>query len=61
MDIKLRNEISDEFKWDLTHLYKNKEEIDSDYNNCKNDIEILKQFNGLLNNPIILKKLFGFN
>ena len=35
MKEKLRNEIDDKFKWDLSVIYKNEDEFISDYNNLK--------------------------
>jgi len=55
MDVKLRSELSDEFKWDLTHLYKNQEELDFDCKSVEKSTEKLKDFKKLYK-PKQLKK-----
>ena len=47
MEVKLRSEMSDDFKWDLTHLYKNQEELDSDCESVEKSIKKLKKFKKL--------------
>jgi oligoendopeptidase F len=47
MEVKLRSEMSDDFKWDLTHLYKNQEELDSDCAKVEKSIKKLKKFKKL--------------
>ena len=47
MEVKLRSEMSDDFKWDLTHLYKTQEELDSDCQSIEKSVKKLKKFKKL--------------
>ena len=56
MKTKLRKEISEEFKWDLTQIYKN---IDDFYHDCEKInkySENVELFKGKLSNPVHLKE-----
>jgi oligoendopeptidase F len=44
MEVKKRSEISDEYKWDLTHLYKNLDEFEIDYKKVESNIQNIKNF-----------------
>jgi oligoendopeptidase F len=56
MEVKLRNELSNEFKWDLTHLYKNLDEFNEDCFNVEKNIEVVKSFRGKLSDTKKLKE-----
>lgn len=45
---KLRSEIDDKYKWDLTRMYKNIDEFNSDYDKALKLIEEIKAFKGIL-------------
>ena len=47
MEIKLRTELSDDYKWNLTHLYKNILEFNIDYDQVELNVEKLKSFKDL--------------
>ena len=50
MNQKLRSEISDEFKWDLTSIYADKKEFEKDILECTNLINKMKQCENILEN-----------
>ena len=56
METKLRNEISDEFKWDLTQIYKDKDEFDIDCDKILDYTKKIVLFNGKLTDTKELKK-----
>ncbi|WFD12326.1 oligoendopeptidase F [Tepidibacter hydrothermalis] len=43
-----RNEIKDEFKWDLESIYKNEDELNKDFEKIKNLLEDIKKYKGIL-------------
>lgn len=43
MDNKLREEIDDKYKWDLSTIYSSTKELEEDYNKIKEDIKKLKK------------------
>ncbi len=45
---KLRSEIDDKYKWDLTRMYSCEKEFDDDYNSFIKFIEELKSFKGII-------------
>lgn len=45
---KLRSEIKDEYKWDLTRMYSCEEDFNADYNNLIKLIDELKSFRGII-------------
>lgn len=45
---KKRNEIKDEFKWDLESIYKNEDELNKDFEKIKNLLEDMKKYKGIL-------------
>lgn len=45
---KTRSEISDEYKWDLSLMYKTEDEYNSDFGELKKCVEELKHFKGIL-------------
>ena len=45
---KTRSEISDEYKWDLSLMYKNEDEYNSDFEELKTCIEKLKEYKGII-------------
>lgn len=45
---KLRSEIEDKYKWDLTSMYKNEEEYEKDFNELKKLIDEVKKYKGIL-------------
>jgi len=47
-ETKLRTEISDKFKWDLTQIYKNIEDFECDYSLVEKHIVEIQQFKGEL-------------
>lgn len=52
-----RNEVPEEYKWDLTSFFKNEEEFNISYNKAKKIIEELKSYMYCTKNP---KKLYEF-
>lgn len=59
MEVKLRNEISDEFKWNLKDLYANSDEFEKDFNIVSESISKLKDFEKLdISLPNIFKELY---
>jgi len=55
METKLRKDISVEFKWDLTHIYKNREDFDCECDKIEGFTEKIQLFNGKLSDPKELK------
>lgn len=56
MEVKLRNELSEDFKWNLTHLYKKDlSDLEDDYVLIETNIEALKEFKDKLSSPQLLK------
>jgi len=55
METKLRKDIPEEFKWNLTHIYENRSDFDSDCNKIVGFTEKIELFNGKLSNPKELK------
>lgn len=45
---KKRSEISEEYKWDLSDLYKNDDEYNKDYESLKKEVEKLKTYKGII-------------
>lgn len=55
MEYKNRNEVPEEYKWDLTHRYKDFNEWDNDYRKLSEEVNTLKQYeNKLFSSPKIL-------
>ena len=44
MEVKIRSEISDKFKWNLKDLYANSEEFEKDFSIVSNTIEKIKSY-----------------
>ena len=59
MEVKLRTELSDEHKWDLSHLYNNLLEFNIDYDQVELNIEKLKDFKDI-SDPEKLKECLDF-
>ena len=45
-----RNKIADKYKWDLTKIYKDLNEFNSDIDKVKNKIKLFKQYEGIIYN-----------
>ena len=45
---KLRSEIEDKYKWDLTLMYKNEEEYQKDFDELKKLVSEIKKYKGIL-------------
>ena len=45
---KLRSEIEDKYKWDLTLMYKNEEEYQKDFDELKKIVSEIKKYKGIL-------------
>ena len=45
---KLRSEIDDKYKWDLTRMYSNEDEFNSDFDNLVKLIDKMKSFKGII-------------
>lgn len=58
---KLRSEIKEEDKWDLTGLYKTEDEWNKDYDELQGLISKFDDFKGKLNNSKDILKYFEFN
>lgn len=58
---KLRSEIKEEDKWDLTGLYKTEDEWNEDYDELQGLISKFDDFKGKLNNSKDILKYFEFN
>ena len=58
---KLRSEIKEEDKWDLTGLYKTEDEWNKDYDELQGLISKFDDFKGKLNNSKNILKYFEFN
>lgn len=58
---KLRSEIREEDKWDLTGLYKTEDEWNKDYDELQGLISKFDDFKGKLNNSKDILKYFEFN
>ena len=58
---KLRSEIKEEDKWDLTGLYKTEDEWNKDYDELQGLISKFDDFKGKLNNSKDMLKYFEFN
>ena len=59
---KLRSEIDDKYKWDLTPIYKNEDDWKKDYEEVKNEIEKVKNFkNTFLKNGQELYKFLEYD
>lgn len=55
MEEKLRSQIEDKYKWDLSVLYSSVEKWEEDYNNLKKEIPVLEKYNDhLLDNALTL-------
>lgn len=54
---KLRDEVSNEYKWDLTKIYKTDEEWDKDYQKLKNEITKITEYTNFIDSS---KKLYEF-
>ena len=54
---KLRSEIEDQYKWDLTPIYANKEAWYEDYTKAESLIEEIKNYNNFISSP---SKLYEF-
>lgn len=56
MEVKHRSELSDDFKWNLTHLYKKDlSDFEYDYHLVEKNLDILKELKGSLSSPKNLK------
>lgn len=47
MEVKLRSEIADEFKWNLSHIYSCLDELDVDYKNIEESIKNIIGFKNI--------------
>ncbi len=56
--MKLRSEIEDKYKWDLSSYIKNEKDIENTFKIMKNLIKILPSYSGKLNNKEILLERF---
>lgn len=56
-DIKERNEIDPKYKWDLTHLYKNKEDWIKEKDYILNNLKEFEKYKGKLKKPEDIKKV----
>ena len=49
--MKKRNQIDDKYKWDLTHIYSNEDELMADIETLKNSVDKFASYKGLLHKP----------